>query len=112
MRLSEKQSIFALNVSKLIQYIYQEGYACTLGEALRTPQQAAMYARQGKGIEKSLHCKKLAIDLNLFKDGSYLTAYNDYEPFGKYWISLHPANRWGGHFQHLVDSDHFEMQDI
>lgn len=111
MRLSEKQCIFAQNVGKLIEFIYHAGYACTFGETFRTPLQAAVYARQGKGVEDSLHCKKLAIDLNLFKDGSYLTAFNDYEPFGHYWISLHPANRWGGHFEKLVDSNHFEMQE-
>lgn len=112
MRLSEKQSVFALNVAKLIQHIYEQGYACTFGEALRTAQQAEIYAKEGKGIQDSLHCKKLAIDLNLFKDGSYIADHNNYEPFGKYWISLNAANRWGGNFQKLVDSNHFEMQDI
>ena len=37
--------------------------------------------------------------------------YRLYLPFGEYWKTLDPANRWGGDWQHLVDSNHFEMQE-
>jgi hypothetical protein len=112
MKLSEKQFIFTFNVHKLIEYVYQQGFKASLGECERTPEQAAIYAKQGIGIKDSLHCKRLAIDLNLFdSNGNYLTDKASYEPFGRYWESLHPLNRFGGNFKR-VDLDHFEMQDL
>ncbi len=113
MTLLQKQTIFAFNVSKLIGYIYDQGYAVTLGEALRTPEMASIYAKRGIGINDSLHCEKLAIDLNLFdRNYTYCMEKSDYRQFGDYWKKLDPANRWGGDFKRLVDSNHFEMQDI
>lgn len=108
MTLSSRQQIFAQNVGHLLEYIKCEGYECTLGEALRTPEMAELYAKQGKGIRNSLHCKRLAIDLNLFKDGVYLPDTEDYRAFGEYWESLDPLNRWGGRFK---DGGHFSMTD-
>ena len=113
MKLSAEQELFAINVSKLIDYIYVQGYACTFGEAFRTPEQAAIYAKEGKGIEDSLHCKRLAIDLNIFDgSGTYLSDTESYKPFGDYWVTLHPNNRWGGSFKHRPDGNHFQMQDL
>lgn len=111
MSLATKQMIFTQNVAKLIEFICASNHTCTLGEAWRTPEQAAIYAKSGKGILKSLHCERLAIDLNLFKDGEYLSFTKDYEPFGVYWESLNPANRWGGRFTR-ADGNHFEMQNL
>lgn len=112
MKLQQKQSIFAHNMALLIIHVDSIGMSCTIGEVFRTPEQAQIYAKEGKGIVDSLHCKKLAVDLHLFSgDGVYITEFKVYEPLGKYWESLHPANRWGGEFKR-VDSVHFEMQDI
>jgi len=108
MTLRERQEIFARNVGKLIEYIFEHGYTCTLGEAHRTPEQAEWYAVKGIGIRDSLHCKRLAIDLNLFRDGVYLRYDRDYQPPGDYWETLHPCNRWGGRFS---DGNHFEMME-
>ncbi len=111
MTLSECQEIFARNVAKLITFIFTKGYSCTLGEAFRTPEQAKIYAQQGKGITNSLHCKRLAIDLQIFDPSNkYLTDTKDYAIFGEYWESLHPYNSWGGHFAR-GDGNHFQMQD-
>lgn len=111
--LSQEQAIFAQNVAKLIEYIFAKGFVCSLGETYRTPAQAAIYAKEGKGILDSLHCKRLAIDINLFSvDGKYFPETPDYEPFGVYWESLHPSNRWGGRFKERPDGNHFEMQDL
>lgn len=109
MKLWEKQAIFAQNVSALIHYITKINMMCTLGEVYRTQEQAAWYAERGIGIKNSLHCQKLAIDINLFtKEGDYLTQKDAYEPIGEFWESLHPKNRWGGRFKR-VDCVHFEM---
>lgn len=118
MSLSERQMIFAQNVGNLIEYIKCEGYECTLGEAWRPPEMAELYAKQGKGIKNSLHCKRLAIDLNLFKDGVYLPSTDTHRPFGQYWVSLHPSNRWGGDWDKdgvtepgENDGNHYEMKE-
>jgi hypothetical protein len=112
MTLSEKQQTFARNVTTLIEYIYQHGYAVTFGEAYRTPEQAAIYAKEGKGIVDSLHCKRLAIDLNLFKGEEYISdgKVPEYALIGEFWEKLDPLNRWGGRFTR-GDYNHYEMQD-
>lgn len=112
MNLSQKQIIFARNFAQLIEYIYSKGYSCTIGEVFRTAEQAQIYAKEGKGIVDSLHCKRLAADINLFDShGNYLSDTTSYKPFGVYWESLHKNNRWGGSFNH-ADGNHFEMQDL
>lgn len=113
MTLREKQSLFMLNVASFIHYVHSNGFTCTFGEAYRTPEQAEIYAKSGKGIKDSLHCKRLALDFNLYDvSGTYLTDSKDYEKFGIYWESLHEFNRWGGRFKKLVDGNHIEMQDL
>jgi hypothetical protein len=106
--LRERQEIFAQNVGKLLGWIFANGYTCTLGETYRTPEQAQWYADKGIGIKNSLHCKRLAQDLNLFRNGVYLQFDRDYQPTGDYWESLNPCNRWGGRFE---DGNHFEMME-
>lgn len=111
MSLAEKQALFALNVAKLIVFINEKGFKCTFGEAFRTFEQAQIYAEQGKGIKNSLHCKRLAVDLNLFSpEGKYLEDSKDYVQFGKYWESLHGENRSGCFFS-KPDGNHFEMKN-
>jgi len=105
---TDLQAAFAVNVAKLILHINECGYSCTFGEAWRTPEMAAIYAQQGKGIKNSLHCIRLAVDLNLFKDGVYLPTTEAYKFAGEYWESLNSLNRWGGRFN---DGNHFEMRE-
>lgn len=102
--LRQKQSRFVLMISKLIQYAYANGYELTFGEAYRTPEQAALNAKSGKGIANSLHTDRLAIDFMLFKDGKYLTSTEDYTPLGLHWESL--GGTWGGRFS---DGNHFSV---
>ena len=102
------QSIFSLNLAKLIIYIYDRGYTCTGGEWWRTPEMARLYAKSGKGIIDSMHIRRLAVDLNLFKDGKYLNTTEAHRLFGEYWETLHSMNRWGGDFP-KPDGNHYEM---
>lgn len=109
MTLNEKQHIFAMNVSKLLQHVEAQGLTCSIGEIFRTREQAEIYVKQGKGILDSQHCKKLAVDLFLFSNGKFLQDKKDYYALGEYWKTLHTDNRWGGDFPR-VDSVHFEMK--
>ena len=112
--LSEKQALFSYNVSRLVSYIYSKNYYCTIGEVYRPPEEAAANAKKGIGIKNSLHCKKLAIDITLFKPGNASPCSSqEYEQFGVYWKGLDSHNKWGGDFikngKKWVDCDHMEM---
>lgn len=104
--LLEAQCTFMHDLSKLIQYIYECGYTCTGGELYRTDEQAIANAKKGTGIARSLHTQRLAIDLNLFKDGAYLSVSSAHQPFGEFWKKLRPENAWGGDFS-KPDGNHY-----
>ena len=109
MTLREKQSAFALLVARLILQADRMGYAVTLGEAWRSPDEAARLATVGKGIARSLHTSRLAIDLNLFRDGAYLTSTEAHRPLGEWWEAQSTEQyecAWGGRFR---DGGHYSL---
>ena len=107
--LRQKQSRFVRLVGLLIEWAYANNYELTFAEAYRTPEQAASIAKTGKGIANSLHTQRLAIDLNLFRNGAYLTATNDHKPLGEYWESLGEDCKWGGRFSR-PDGNHYSIE--
>jgi hypothetical protein len=110
--LMDEQEVFSQNICKLIEYINAKGYHVTLGEAYRTHEQALIYAHEGLGIKNSLHCERLAMDLNIIsREGKLLSSVEELMPFGEYWESLNEYNVWGGKWTHRPDSDHFQMSD-
>lgn len=111
MTLGEQQRLFVKLVGRLIAWTYaQPGLELTFGDAFRSAEQAALNAQKGSGISNSLHTKRLAIDLNLFKDGQYIEKSDLYEPLGTYWKSLHELCRWGGDFKSRPDGNHFSLE--
>lgn len=108
MTLRERQWLFMQNVAKLIQKINELGYTASFGEVYRTPEQSEINAKKGIGIRNSLHSQKLAVDINLFKDGTYITDGTGHRELGIYWKSLHSDNHWGGDWKKM-DFNHFEM---
>lgn len=98
MNLVSKQSKFAYAVARLLLHAEQLGYQVTLGDAYRDP-------RCEYGHPDSLHKIRLAIDLNLFRDGKYLSAGSEYTPLGEYWESI--GGTWGGRFN---DGNHFSFE--
>lgn len=108
MTLGEKQRLFTQLVGKLIEYAYASGYELTFGDAYRSPEQAKLNAQAGKGIINSLHCERLAIDLNLFVNGVYQTDSAAYKALGEYWETLGSDCKWGGRFSR-PDGNHFSI---
>ena len=106
--LAQHQQRFPPLVAKLITFAYSQGFTLTFGEAYRSPEQAALNAQHGTGIANSLHILRLAVDLNLFRNGVYVTDSANYKALGDYWKTLDPDCRWGGDF-HKPDSDHFSL---
>ena len=119
MSIRAAQSKFLKDFAKLITWAFEQGYELTAGELLRTVEQHRIYQQTGKTkATTSLHCNKLAGDLNLFINGVYITDTAKYAPLGKYWCSLDAKNRWGGDWdkdgsfsdERFSDGDHFERQ--
>lgn len=104
MTLRQKQSKFADMVAALIITARLMGYEITLAEAYRPLETAELYEKQGRGSRRSLHTKRLAIDLNLFRNGHYLTSSKAHKPLGEYWESI--GGTWGGRFG---DGNHYSL---
>ena len=83
MTLRQKQSNFVSMVSDLIRYAYANGYEMTFGDA---------YATSGH-MDNSNHYLRLAIDLNLFKDGKWLSDGTGHDFLHDYWDSIGGAKR-------------------
>jgi hypothetical protein len=105
--LLQQQILFSHLTIQLYQKIEELGYQWTYGETWRDPRIATLDAGDGKGIIRSLHIVRLAIDINLFKGGTYLATTLDHAPFGVYWKTLHPLCRWGGDFG---DGNHYSLE--
>lgn len=132
----QRQFLFSRLVPKLHDYAFSLGYELTTGEAYRSDEQAAINAlgengrtrlvallettpefhalalavkNNGKanGILHSVHCDRLAQDMQMFKDGAWLTDEAPYRELGNFWRTLDPLCRWGGDFR---DPDHFSIE--
>lgn len=106
MTLREKQSKFARMVAQLIEKAFELGYEVTLGDAYRDPRlHGAIGVKKGYGHPKSCHKLRLAIDLNLFKNGQFLVTTEDHRPLGEWWESI--GGTWGGRFN---DANHYSLE--
>ena len=125
MTLRQKQSLFLKNFALLVLWAFDNGYELTGGELLRTEDQQLLYF-EGQSLKKigsdlkllkaekksktmdSDHLKKLAVDINLFIDGKYVTDKESYKPLHDYWKSLHPDNYSG--YEWNWDYNHYAMR--
>lgn len=106
MTLGSKQRKFTLMIAQLIQWAYEQGYEATVGDAYRDPRlHGQVGEKKGYGASGSLHKERLAMDLNLFKDGKFLTATEDHKPLGEKWESM--GGSWGGRFN---DGNHYSLE--
>lgn len=104
--LGQKQRRFTSMIGLLIAFAYETGYELTFGDAYRDPR---AYGKVGEknaySSANSLHKSRLAVDLNLFKDGVFLTQTSDHTPLGEFWESI--GGTWGGRFN---DGNHYSME--
>jgi hypothetical protein len=108
MTLGAKQRAFARLVPRLIDEVFARGYECTLGDAYRDPRvHGAIGVRKSYSHPRSAHKMRLALDLNLFRNGVYLEQTSDHREIGEWWEQQHPLARWGGRFD---DGNHYSFE--
>jgi len=108
--LRQQQSLFVQMVAKLINFAYENGYELTFGDAYRDPRVFGLLGeRKGYGSPSSFHKQRLAIDLNLFKDGKFLSTTEAHKPLGEYWKSI--GGKWGGDFS-KPDGNHYQFGSL
>lgn len=125
-----KQVLFLQCLSQLVRFAGEQGYELTMGEGkVYTPRKGEMtkdlvcpncsrtFTHTFKGffddkvhMKGSLHYSGLAMDLNLFVNGQYVSdgTHEAWPVLGAFWESLDPECRWGGRFK-SVDSNHFSV---
>lgn len=92
--LFDKRALFTRLLPRLIDEMIARGYV-------------PLHGKDGlKHMKNSLHYDGLAVDIDLFKDGKYLTDGKDHEQFGIFWEGLDPACAWGGRFR---DGNHYSI---
>lgn len=111
MALVTEQAAFLQDAAKLVVYATEQGWTVTAGELFRTAEQQAIYVKTGRSkTNNSLHLKRLAIDLNFFRDGKLVYDVDALRPIGQFWESLSPKNSWGGNWNSFKDVPHFERR--
>jgi len=103
--LRQQQSQFAVMAAKLILQAEAMGYEVTLGDAYRDPRVHGEFGKKmAYGEAKSFHKKRLALDLNLFRNGAYLSGTEAHRPLGEWWEKQ--GGTWGGRFN---DGNHYSL---
>jgi hypothetical protein len=104
--LLQKQFRFMRMVPRLLDKAHEMGFEVTEGDAFRDPRvHGAVGVKMGYGHPKSCHKIRLAIDLNLFRDGKFLDSSEVHKPLGEWWESQ--GGSWGGRFD---DGNHYSLE--
>jgi hypothetical protein len=116
--LGQKQRAFAWAFIQLQVYALKQGYEITYGDLFRDYRVHGAYGEKASySAASSLHKKKLAGDLNLFKEddtgkAQFLRKTSDHAQLGAYWIKLGEANglplKWGGD-KGRSDGNHYSL---
>ena len=105
LQLGAKQRMFTRMIADLINFAYEQGYELTVGDAYRDPRVfGPVGTKKQYSAANSLHKERLAIDLNLFKNGKFLTSTEDHKPLGEFWEAI--GGTWGGRFN---DGNHYSV---
>ena len=107
MTLGEKQELFSRLIAEHVLWLYEQGYKVRWGDTFRDPRVHGIVGEQkGYGNAFSMHKDKCAADLNLFRNGEYLTKTSDHQTSGEKWESRHELCAWGGRWN---DGNHYSL---
>lgn len=110
MRLGQKQELFMRLLPRLIDKAHELGFEVRGGDLFRDPRVHGNHGVQkGYGRSRSNHKLKLAIDLNLFRDGSFITDTAGHKELGEWWEKQNELCRWGGRFN---DGNHYSLEHL
>lgn len=102
------QCEFTRLVPSLLEKAWELGFDVTLGDAYRDPRvHGPLGQKLGYGSKNSCHKLRLAIDLNLFKNGQFQEGSDAHLELGEWWERQHPLARWGGRF---ADGNHYSFE--
>ena len=100
MTLGEKQELFMRLVPRLLDKAHNLGFEIRGGDLFRDPRSHGNMGQMTTyGNRNSCHKLKLAIDLNLFENGSFIRSSEGHRELGEWWAMQHELCRWGGHFK-------------
>lgn len=105
--LGDKQKLFARLVPRLIDKAHELGFEVTLGDAFRDSRAYGEVGEPGPyGEPYSCHKSRLALDLNLFKGGVFVTETEGHRELGEWWEQQDDLCCWGGRFN---DGNHYSL---
>lgn len=108
MKLGEKQELFMRLLPSLLLKAFELGFEIRGGDLFRDPRvHGEMGVKVSYSSPSSCHKLKLAIDLNLFKEGKFMQATGDHRELGLWWEKQHPLCRWGGRYN---DGNHYSLE--
>ena len=110
--LGKKQELFSELIIVLLLYMHSKGYKTRLGDLFRDPRVHGKFGHKttwSYSADRSVHKLKIALDINLFLDGEFLTKTEDHKEFGEFWEKLHPLCRWGGRLPG-GDGNHYSLE--
>ncbi len=106
--LREARCHFTAALADLIHYARSLGYEVALAEGMDRPTAKDPTTDHRPG---SLHEIGLAQDIDLYRDGVWLSKSEDHLPLGTWWELYGKARewplRWGGHWQ---DGNHYSWE--
>jgi hypothetical protein len=93
---------------RLIDKAHELGFKVRGGDLYRDPRvHGDLGVRKSYSHPSSAHKVKLAIDLNLFRDGEFCQLTEDHRALGEWWEQQHELCRWGGRFN---DGNHYSLE--
>jgi len=108
MKLGKKQELFSRLLPGLMLKAFELGFEIRGGDWFRDPRVHGHHGvKKGYGRAKSNHKLKLAIDLNLMKNGKMIRSTAGHRELGEWWEKQHELCRWGGRFQ---DGNHYSLE--
>lgn len=107
MTLRERRVLFTKLLAQQVLAMFDAGYEVAFDEVT---ERITAKDPTSDHMKHSLHHVGLAADLNLYKDGQYLSTTEDHRAFGQMWETRHPLCRWGGQFK-MPDGNHYELKN-
>ena len=108
MTLGEKQQLFMRLLPRLIDEAHRQGFEIRGGDLFRDFRMHGYIGEsKGYGHKNSCHKLKLAIDLNLFKNGKFIQTTAGHKQLGQWWEKQHELCSWGGRFN---DGNHYSLE--